>query len=555
MAYSYEQLFAVDPANTANIARAATITIFAPGDTAQTPLTLTTLDGSPLTNPLTTNANGYASAFMHATLDRVAWAGGGFTGLLTSYEGMKAEAVAARAAADTAAANAAAAATADLQARIDAGELKGDPGADGSNVLPTDTAIQQAINDTASATRGALNATYATKAELEALPVGGDLPADVKPRAIIFGTSLEAQSGGLPSGVGVIDTAMSSRGWPHHFNVYMEQRFDLNRNAGVGGNTFAQMLTRMNADVLAYPSDWVFIGGPVNDISAGRTTAQIKADLDAIHAAILADGRRILQLTCAPSDFYDTAAEKLVVDEINAYIWTLHQKNGVLVSDAFEVLRAAGGYGPATGMAVDGIHFSEQGSHLVGRKAAETVAAALPPLPRALQTPTGRVNVIGNAGFDSGTGWGAPPVNTTATYPNDGRLILKITGETVNTDDGVTYTENISSGRFAAGDYIQAVVRVRWWNASPLTTAAPFRPLLRIQQRHVDSVFGNSAETYFAASGDNRIWTKAPERGEIVMITQRLLVEATTDRLYIRVAWIGAANASIEFSGLQVYKA
>lgn len=401
-----------------------------------------------------------------------------------------------------------------------------------------------------------LSSTFATKAEIADRPTGGgNLQADAMPRAILFGTSLEAQSGGLPGSSAIIDKAMSSRGWPHHFNAYMEQRFDLVRNAGVGGNKFNQMLARISTDVLAYPSDWVLIGGPVNDVSGERTTAQIIADLDAIHATILGDGRRILQLTCAPSDFYDTPAKKIVVDQVNAYIWTLHQKSGVLVSDAFEVLRAAGGHGPATGMAVDNIHYSEQGAHLVGRKAAETVAASLPPLPRALQVPTGRVNVIGNAGFDGGAGWSAPSATATATYPNDGRMILKITGQTTKTDDGVTYTENISSGRFKPGDYVQASMRVRWWNASPLAIASPFRPLLRVQQRHVDHTFGKETNAYFAAGGDDRLWTKAPDRGELVVITQRLLIEPTTDRLYIRVAWVGASAISIEFSGLQVFKA
>lgn len=74
---------------------------------------------------------------------------------------MKAEATAARTAAQEAASTAGAAAQADLAARVTAGEFKGDKGADGSNVLPTDTAIKQAIEAPASATRAALSATYA----------------------------------------------------------------------------------------------------------------------------------------------------------------------------------------------------------------------------------------------------------------------------------------------------------------------------------------------------------------------------------------------------------
>lgn len=120
MAYTYDQVFAADPANPSNIAQNASITIFEPGDVTMTPLTITDPDGQPLANPVPVNANGFGSAFAHATLDRVAWAGGGFTGFFTSYDGMKEEAVAAREAAETAqtaaevASNAAAAAAADV---------------------------------------------------------------------------------------------------------------------------------------------------------------------------------------------------------------------------------------------------------------------------------------------------------------------------------------------------------------------------------------------------------------------------------------------------------
>lgn len=140
MAYTFEQVFAADPSNPANVARNATVTIFAPGDVAQTPLTLTTPNGDPLTNPLQVNANGFGSAFMHATLDRVAWAGGNFTGFFTSYEGMKAEAVSARDAA-----NASATAAATSASLVSA---------------PADTAVQTLITTPGTATATALSATY-----------------------------------------------------------------------------------------------------------------------------------------------------------------------------------------------------------------------------------------------------------------------------------------------------------------------------------------------------------------------------------------------------------
>lgn len=173
MAYSFEQLFAADPSNPSNIAQDASITIFAPGDANMAPLTITDPDGSPLPNPITVNANGFASAFAHATLDRVAWAGGGFTGFVTSYEGMKAEAEAARTAAEAAAAAAA-----------NSASLVG---------APADPAIAAAINGPTTETRGALDAGYAPKNHAHGAATSsaaGFMPAADK--ALLDGASVNA---------------------------------------------------------------------------------------------------------------------------------------------------------------------------------------------------------------------------------------------------------------------------------------------------------------------------------------------------------------------------
>lgn len=62
---------------------------------------------------------------------------------------------------------------------------KGDPGQNGANVLPTDTAIANAINGTDTATKAALNSTYATKTDLASAgsiyKVIGELTGDAVP--------------------------------------------------------------------------------------------------------------------------------------------------------------------------------------------------------------------------------------------------------------------------------------------------------------------------------------------------------------------------------------
>jgi len=214
MAYTFEQLLAADPSNPSNIAQNGSITIFAPGDPTMTPLTITDPDGSPLPNPFTVNANGFGPAFAHATLDRVAWSGGGFTGFVTSYEGMKEEAVAAREAAEQAKAEAAAAAVADLEARISAGQFKGDPGTpgapgvdgingtngiNGANVLPTQEAIAEALANPGPA-KTTLTAEVATQTAGKVDKIG--IPINVK--------DLGAVGDGTANDSAIIQSALNS---------------------------------------------------------------------------------------------------------------------------------------------------------------------------------------------------------------------------------------------------------------------------------------------------------------------------------------------------------
>ena len=84
MPYPYEQIFAADESAPEKVATNGVVTIFAPGDPARTPLAITTLDGLPLSNPMQVNDAGFGPAFMHATLDQVAWAGGGGSFILST---------------------------------------------------------------------------------------------------------------------------------------------------------------------------------------------------------------------------------------------------------------------------------------------------------------------------------------------------------------------------------------------------------------------------------------------------------------------------------------
>lgn len=192
MAFTFDPIFAVDPNNPATVAKNASITIFDPADPNQAPIAIQDPTGVPLPNPMTVDASGMGPAYQHPTLARVGWKGAGFVGYFTSYEGMFNETVAAKDAAQSAVGEAAAAAadrvtaatvtggklilTKATGATVDAGSVigprgeKGDKGSDGANVLPTDTAIKQAITTPGTETQAALSATYALKGATGGLP-------------------------------------------------------------------------------------------------------------------------------------------------------------------------------------------------------------------------------------------------------------------------------------------------------------------------------------------------------------------------------------------------
>ena len=112
----FSNIFAIDPLDLTKVAALAEVVIFAPGDEAMEPLNLTDVTGVPLGNPITTNEFGFGPAFI-ADLDQVAWSGGGLSGLMESYAGVKTVAVAAQ---DSSALSAASAEGSRLAAELSA---------------------------------------------------------------------------------------------------------------------------------------------------------------------------------------------------------------------------------------------------------------------------------------------------------------------------------------------------------------------------------------------------------------------------------------------------
>lgn len=197
--YAFKQIFAADPSNTSNVAKGGSILLFAPGDASKKPLVLTDLaNGMVLPNPVPINANGFGPAFLHETLPQVAWEGGGFSGTFESFEGLRADAVAAREASQ---ASAQAAGDARVAAETAAGNAA--TGAAG--------ALAGAVAEAAAAKTAAQQA-----AGLVGAPAGAAVLAAIQPGGAAYGAlsgTIENQTSALAAAVISPADALPNTAW------------------------------------------------------------------------------------------------------------------------------------------------------------------------------------------------------------------------------------------------------------------------------------------------------------------------------------------------------
>lgn len=170
--YPLDMQLVVDPLNPENVVRDGAVYLYDPSDEeGVSPIVLKDPSGLPLPNPLISNAFGFISPSI-VTIPKVKWKSGEFEGFFFSYDGLRNEAIAARAAAEsaalsanTAATDAAAVTEAALAGAVADAEAAAASAASAAALVgaPADTAVQTLINASGSATRSALDATIATE--------------------------------------------------------------------------------------------------------------------------------------------------------------------------------------------------------------------------------------------------------------------------------------------------------------------------------------------------------------------------------------------------------
>jgi lysophospholipase L1-like esterase len=192
-------------------------------------------------------------------------------------------------------------------------------------------------------------------------------------------------------------------------------------NAGVFGNTTAQMLARFDTDVTPRSPRYVHILGGTNDTGQSIALATIAANIKAIVAKVLAINAEPILATIPPNGTGSPADRKARVSALNQWICRYALANGYKVADYYRVL-----VDPATG-GYQSVYDSGDGTHptTVGHGVMATeLAAAMTRVPdSSLLLPKDNVdpnNWVVNGLFLNGsngstpTSWsGSAPANVT----------------------------------------------------------------------------------------------------------------------------------------------
>lgn len=198
-----------------------------------------------------------------------------------------------------------------------------------------------------------------------------------KQTVVLFGDSIAAQDlngsdAATPFGSG------GGRGFWTQAQLQLRYRFVLLNNAGVGGNTTAQMLARIQTDVLAYSPGYCIVQGGGNDVTNGVAAATTIANLQAIYDILRAAGIVVVACTQTPTGSADTTVEKANLAAINNWIRGYAiSVPGIILCDWYPYLADPITGDPATGMMWDtpAVHQSQLGAYRMG----SALAAALSP--------------------------------------------------------------------------------------------------------------------------------------------------------------------------------
>jgi lysophospholipase L1-like esterase len=156
-------------------------------------------------------------------------------------------------------------------------------------------------------------------------------------------------------------TAWPSTPWPNRLDA-ADSKLKMVNNAGIPGNTTAQMRARLNRDVYPYKPDVLFVLGGTNDLGLGISGSATIANLRAIIVDAKAHKITVILLV-VPPDGYSSMAPK--INSLNTAIVNLARSQRITYVDIHAPLANANGVYYSKYTVGDGLHLSDLGAQVV----------------------------------------------------------------------------------------------------------------------------------------------------------------------------------------------
>lgn len=194
---------------------------------------------------------------------------------------------------------------------------------------------------------------------------------------VFFGDSVMDQSGTASFND---DATQGATALPMWICALTQGRLTPIRNAGVGGNTTAQMLARIQTDVLDYTPNLVVWATPgVNDVKGAVDPATTQANLTTMFDMLAKANIYVVVGTITPSNLIDTTAEKQALFTLNR--WLVEQgrtRRGLTVVDVYSLVADRATVTWQTGWTADGTHQSPIGAWTIAKAFASAINTLIP---------------------------------------------------------------------------------------------------------------------------------------------------------------------------------
>lgn len=192
-------------------------------------------------------------------------------------------------------------------------------------------------------------------------------------KIVLFGDSRTEQNSVSPL-TSQRMTRLSDFGYANWAHYFTNANFDIVYNAGISGNTTAQLLSRFNTDILPYEPDELWGEAGINDVQAGTSEATTIANLASIFDLCDANGIYVRWSTISPlytGQAHFTAANVAKITNINRWLreQAIARKNITIVDSWSALIDRSSTTGSASSGVLqtdDNIHQSPKGAKLQG---------------------------------------------------------------------------------------------------------------------------------------------------------------------------------------------